>query len=59
MISNIRSVNEIKSIELIREYEAWGEGGENIADGDDKLLKLAKKVKKTSGPDHKKLFKQC
>ncbi len=55
--SNIEKMEDIDRIEVIHEYDAWGEFAELVADNDEKLCALAEEYCKAKG-DEKESVKQ-
>ena len=51
VINNVKTIDNISKIEVIREYRAWGEFADLIADNDETLCELAQKVNNASGAD--------
>lgn len=51
---SIPTINDISKITVLREYEAWGEGAELIAENDYELCELAQEVNDAVGADKKK-----
>lgn len=49
----VKNINNIEQIIVTREYEAWGECADLIADNDDTLYDFAKKYKKETNEDEK------
>ena len=56
--SRIPSVGDIARITVDREYSAWGEYADLIADSDEELCKLAKIVNTTSGDEQEKALEE-
>lgn len=54
---NIKSLSDIKKITVTREYSAWGEFADLIADNDYELCGYAEKVVKTTGAEHQEALK--
>lgn len=55
---NIKDLKDIRTIIFERDYNAWGEFAELIADNDDKLVELAKKVVKSKNTSRDEAVKE-
>ena len=54
----IESVDDIQSIEVIREYDAWGEFADLIAENDRELCECARRVISTAGAEHDNVIEE-
>lgn len=52
------SIDEIASISVVRQWNAWGEGGEWIARDDERLFECAQKVANSQGEAQKKAVQE-
>ena len=52
--SKIKSLDDIKTIYFERDYNAWGEYADLLADNDEKLVEFANKVMSSQGNEQKK-----
>lgn len=58
LAENVSDVSKISRIAVRREYNAWGECADLIADNDAKLCELAEKVTSAEGEDQKAALKE-
>lgn len=58
IVDKVQSVNELKSVEIIRHYNAWGEWAEWVADNDKELVAFAKALLKSKGDDREGIRQQ-
>lgn len=58
IVDKVQSVNELKSIEIIRRYNAWGEWANWVADNDKELVAFAKALLKNKGNNQQGIRQQ-
>ena len=58
LINEVISTDEIAKIKVRRDYSAWGEFADLIADNDEELCDLAQKVNSSSGEDQKEFIQK-
>ena len=58
LTKNALEISDVSKITICRDYFAWGEFGDYIADNDGQLCELAAKVNATTGEEQKVVLKE-
>ena len=56
--AGIKTIDNVKTIEVMREHNGSGEGRDLVPENDNKLLDCARKVVETTGDEHKAAIKE-